>query len=146
MSAFGLAPSVPKPKRLVSTSRPDAVTSLLSGLNPAALNSQTNSRSGQETVLQVSSSKVGKKKSGLRVRFKEGDELEMVQIIMNRDDVDYEVSFSDRSLTNDSTDCPTLVITQSAGANTDQLEGEGKFMKEHADLEAQQEWYDPERE
>jgi hypothetical protein len=94
MSAFGLASSAPKPKRLVSTSRPDAVTSLLSGLNPAALNSQTNSRSGQDTVPQASSSKVGKKKSGLRVRFKEGDELEMVQIIENRDDKSYEVSDS----------------------------------------------------
>ena len=92
MSAFGLASSAPKPKRLVSTSRPDAVTSLLSGLNPAALNSQTNSRSGQDSVPQASSSKLGKKKLGLRVRFKEGDELEMVKLIENRDDKAYEVS------------------------------------------------------
>jgi hypothetical protein len=91
MSAFGMATPALKAKRVAVPSKVDAVSSLLSGLSPAVLNSQANSKVPQGSASFGISVNSGKKKKNLQVRFKEGEDLCKVKMIENRDSLDYEV-------------------------------------------------------
>lgn len=91
MSAFGLTAPQPKVRRTAAPQKVDAISSLLSGLNPTMMNGQSNAKMSQSTSVDVKPIRAsGKPRKS--VRWEPEGQLVKIKWIENRESDEYDVS------------------------------------------------------